>query len=152
MIYTGTKIHDAIDAWAESQVDADIAESIKNNREYNEKYGGRPNYSGGKTPWPTTPEAFDREDVRNQIAESFYDEMPDAGIELPGLGLATKVDSFGGEGQGEDLWLIFKIGDQHYKADHYYASYDGCEPWHGNCSIFPVMGKEVTVTKWVKLP
>jgi hypothetical protein len=159
--FTGTQIHNAINAWAESQVDASIAESIKSNQEYNEKYGGRTVYSYSgyrgepkKVPYPTTPEEFNREDVATQLAEGFYEayDFPKEGVELPGLGTATLVDSYGGEGLGEELWIIVKIGDQHYKFDHFYSSYDGTEPWHGNCTIFPVVGKEVIVTKWVALP
>lgn len=158
MTFTGTQIHEAINAWAETQVDASIAESIKDNKEYNEKYGGRTVYSYGgntkKVPYPTTPEEFSRTEVQDGIAESFYEayNFPAEGVELPGLGTAKLVDSYGGEGLGEELWIVFDIDGQHYKADHYYSSYDGTEPWHGNCTIFPVVGKEVVKTEWVRLP
>jgi hypothetical protein len=143
----------AIDEWAESQVDDSIAESIERNKEYNEKYANdtTPRYGSYRRPvYPTEVEQFDREEIRDEIAEEFYNEMPKEGIELPGLGLVTLVDEYGGEGQGEDYWRIFKIGDNFYKADHYYASYGESEPWQSECTIFPVVGKQVMVTKWVK--
>lgn len=160
MTFTGTQIHDAIGAMAAAKVDEAIAERIEDNKEYNEKYGGRNVYGYGygstpkKVPYPTTPEEFDREEIQDQIAEGFYEayDFPKEGVELPGLGTAKLVDSYGGEGLGEELWIIFEIDGQHYKADHYYSSYDGTEPWHGNCTIFPVVGKEVVKTEWVRLP
>lgn len=152
---SGTQIHEAINAWAETQVDADIAESIERNKEYNEKYGGRKSYySNTVTPWPTDPAEFDREEVRDQIAENFYEHYNPSEsdpVELPGLGTVEFVENFGGEGMGDRQWLVFKIGDQHYQADHYYSSYDGGDPWHGNCTIFPVKGVEVTKIEWQPL-
>jgi hypothetical protein len=155
--FTSTEIHDAIEAMAEAKVDESIAESIENNKEYNEKYGGRTVYGYGyggqtkKVPYPTTPEEFDRDDVRGGIAENFYEayDFPEEGVELPGLGVAKLVDSYGGEGLGEELWIVVQIGDEFYKFDHFYSSYDGTEPWHGNCTIFPVVGREKIVTEWV---
>jgi hypothetical protein len=142
----------AIDEWAESQVDANIAEQIELNKKYNEKYANddtTPRWGSYRRPvYPTEVEQFDREEIRDEIAEEFYNEMPSEGIELPGLGLATLVDEYGGEGQGDDWWRVFKIGDDYYKADHFYSSYD-TEPWHSDCTIFPVVGREKVVTEWV---
>lgn len=155
MAFTGTQIHVAIEAWAESQVDKSIAETIEDNLGYNAKYdSGEYTKASWYRPQPVNAEDFDREEVRDELAEGFYEsyDFPKEGVELPGLGTAKLVDSFGGEGQGDELWIILSIGDQHYKADHYYSSYDGSEPWHGNCTIFPVVGREKTVTEWVRLP
>lgn len=147
MTYTEGQIKAAIDVWAEAQVDAEIAERIQHNKEYIEKYGGngnnryfRPEY------YPTEVDKFDRESVQNELAEAFY-EGEDT-IELPGLGLAKLVDSYGGEGQGDEWWRVFEIDGEFYKADHYYSSYD-TEPWHTDCTIFPVVGREKVVTEWV---
>lgn len=153
--FTGTQIHDAIDAMAEAKVDESIAETIKDNIEYNAKYdSGEYTKSSWYRPQPTKVEEFDREEVRDELAEGFYEayDFPEEGVELPGLGTAKLVDSYGGEGKGEEYWRIYEINGQYYKADHYYSSYDGSDPWHGNCTIFPVVGKEVVKTAWVRLP
>lgn len=151
-VFTGTEIHDAINAWAETQVDAEIADTITRNQAHVEKYG-QPTSSYSRK-YQLTPEEFNREDVREQIAESFYEHYEPKNsdpVELPGLGTAEFVENFGGEGQGDSQWLVFKIGDQHYQADHYYSSYDGGDPWHGTCTIFPVEGREVTKIEWFPL-
>jgi hypothetical protein len=150
--FTGSQIHDAINAWAETQVDAEITESIERNKAYIEKYGESPSRYARRVQLEV--EDFDREEVRDQIAESFYEHFDSSKsdpVELPGLGTVEFVENFGGEGMGDSQWLVFKIGDQHYQADHYYSSYDGGEPWHGNCTIFAVEGKPVTKIEWVAL-
>lgn len=48
-------------------------------------------------------------------------------VEVKGLGKLEYVDSFGGEGQGDDYWVVFKLGGKLYRKDGYYASYDGGE-------------------------
>jgi hypothetical protein len=148
---TESQIREAIDAWAEARVDEHIAESIERNKEYNEKYGGRTDYwnRNKRTPWPTTVEEFNREDEIQRLAEDFYEAYGESERDLPGLGLAKLVDSYGGEGQGDDYWQVWEIAGKFYKADHYYNSYD-VEPWHGNASWFPVVGREKVVTEWVQ--
>lgn len=150
--FTGTQIHDAIDAMAAAGVDESIAESIKWNLEYNAKHdSGEYAKSRYYKPQPVKAEEFDREEIQDQLAEGFYEayDWPKDGVELPGLGIAKLVDSYGGEGKGEEYWIVFEIDGKHYKADHYYSSYDGSDPWHGNCTIFPVIGREKVVTEWV---
>jgi hypothetical protein len=49
---------------------------------------------------------------------------------LPSFGTLSGVEEYGGEGQGEDYWFIFKVlGPQgnvrFFKRDGWYASYDG---------------------------
>lgn len=51
-------------------------------------------------------------------------------LEVEGLGTIEFVESFGGEGQGDSLWVVFKIGDRYFQKDGYYASYDG-GTWDG---------------------
>jgi len=150
--FTDTQIHNAIEAMAEAKVDAYIAETIEDNKKYNAKYdSGEYTKSSWYRPQPTSVEDFSREDIVAELAEGFYEEydFPEEGVELPGLGVAKLVDSYGGEGLGEELWIVFEIDGQHYKADHYYSSYE-TEPWHGNASWFPVVGREKVVTEWVK--
>ena len=136
MTYTGTQIYDAINAWAESAIDADIADSIKWNLEYNAKYdSGEYAKSSWYRPQPVKVEEFDREEIQENLAESFYNEMPDEGIELPGLGLAKLVDSYGGEGKGEEYWIVFSLNGEHpasmapMKARRPGRSSVGMRPW-----------------------
>lgn len=56
------------------------------------------------------------DDLMNEEEQSF---------DVPGLGKVEFVENFGGEGQGDDYWLIFKVGEQYFQQDGYYASHDG---------------------------
>lgn len=144
MTFTQTQIQEAIDAWAETQVDAEIARKVEyNKKRVAESVGNRyfnANY------YPVEVEKFNRNQVRDQIAEQFYEE--DTELEIPGLGTVKLVDSYGGEGQGEEFWRVYEIDGEFYQANHYYNSYD-VDPWHNNASISPVVPKQVTVTRWV---
>lgn len=50
-------------------------------------------------------------------------------LEIAGLGTVSHIESFGGEGQGDQYWMVFKITDgdvsRTFKRDGWYASYDG---------------------------
>ena len=139
------QIRGAIEAWAEAQVDQHILDSIEQNKEYNERYKDNRYFHN----YPTTVEEFNREDELHRLCEDFYEAYgADNERDLPGLGVAKLVDSYGGEGQGDDYWQVWEIAGKFYKADHYYSSYD-TEPWHGNASWFPVVGREKVVTEWV---
>lgn len=60
----------------------------------------------------------------------------------------TPSDSYGGEGQGDSYWYVFKVSDgktvRHVKVDGWYASYSGGEydTWY---EVFP---KQKQVTVW----
>jgi hypothetical protein len=43
----------------------------------------------------------------------------------------TKVDGFGGEGKGEDIWVVVQVGDQLFRKNGYYASHYGTD-WDGS--------------------
>jgi hypothetical protein len=98
--------------------------------------------------------------------DAYFDESPDAIAEFFGdwvepptkddledRGVTFKqVDSYGGEGMGDDYWLVYKFTDittketVSIKFDGYYASYVGSS-YHDRFEVVP---KEVTVTKWEK--
>lgn len=137
---TETDIKGAIDAWADAKVDDEIARRIERNKDYLEKYGENRYYSH-----PVKVEDFNRVSVRNSLAEAVYDRDE---IDIPGLGTVKLVDSYGGEGLGEEYWRVYEIQGNFYKADHFYSSYD-VEPWHSDCTWFPVIGREKVVTEWV---
>ena len=66
------------------------------------------------------------------IAELEWEyRYPDHKIEVPGLGPVAFVDGYtGAEGGGEDVWMVFKVGDQYFRTTGYYLSYDGTT-WDG---------------------
>lgn len=58
----------------------------------------------------------------------FWHEAGDAAVELPSLGITTEpIEDFGGEGMGDSVYVIFKIGDQFFKKDGYYSSWNGTD-------------------------
>lgn len=66
-------------------------------------------------------------------------------IEVDGTSLdVIKVDDFGGEGQGEKLWVVVKIDGKFYRKSGYYSSYDGSE-WDGPFREVSPVQKTITV-------
>lgn len=61
-------------------------------------------------------------------------------------------EQFGGEGQGDDYWIVFYVlhGDEkkYYKIPGWYASHNGREIDPGD--TYEVEPKEVTVIQWHK--
>lgn len=61
---------------------------------------------------------------------SIHDYADDAnGWEVPDLGTVKLVEDFGGEGQGEDYWMVISITDGYttrlFKMNGYHVSHDG---------------------------
>jgi hypothetical protein len=50
----------------------------------------------------------------------------------------------GGEGHGEEVWIVVKVGDQLFKKDGYYASHYGTD-WDGSFREVKAQQKYVTV-------
>lgn len=68
------------------------------------------------------------EDHGDELDGNVYESIKwGSDIEVPGLGKLELVEDFGGEGQGDDYWVVFKVGDQFFKKNGWYASYDGGE-------------------------
>ncbi|AXH49315.1 hypothetical protein HWB76_gp086 [Streptomyces phage Blueeyedbeauty] len=89
------------------------------------------------------------EDTFEGYESEFYGEIRYAGkngMELNGLGTAYSVDyEGGGEGQGENMWVVFRIGDQLFRKYGYYSSWDGSD-WDGD--LEEVEPYEVTVVRY----
>jgi len=75
-----------------------------------------------------------------------YDDTPE---EWKNMNVSfTCVDSYGGEGMGDEYWSVYKFTDNntgeevYVKFDGWYASYEGAT--YGNC--FVVQPKEKTIT------
>ena len=56
------------------------------------------------------------------------------------------VETFGGEGKGDSVWVVVNIGEQFFKAYGYYTSYYGTSDWRGWYEVEPVQ-KVITVYK-----
>lgn len=68
-----------------------------------------------------------------------------ASVDVPGLGKLEYFEDYGGEGQGDDYWVVFKLGDQYFRKDGWYASYDGGEL---DGELYEVKPVEVKVTQY----
>jgi hypothetical protein len=71
-----------------------------------------------------TPEEIDR------LVEDDHDWNWDAlhageDIEVPGLGTVVSVEQHGGEGEGDQYWVVVRIGDRYFRKPGWYASHDG---------------------------
>ena len=67
--------------------------------------------------------------------------------------LVKYVDSFGGEGQGDEYWVVFSVGQgdtkRLFNTPGWYASYEGSELQVDD--IFEVVAKEVVKIEYVKV-
>jgi hypothetical protein len=71
-------------------------------------------------------------------------------VTVDNLGVFEYVDNYGGEGQGDSYWLVFKFTPaagtegRTFKIDGYYQSYDG--GYYDE--LYEVFPKQVMVTQW----
>ena len=56
----------------------------------------------------------------------------------------TTVDDYGGEGKGDDLWVVFTAGTQLFRKSGYYASGYGYE-WDGELEEVRAVEKTIIV-------
>lgn len=66
-------------------------------------------------------------------------------VQLPS-GTAKFFKRYGGEGLGEEYWVIFSVGDELFKVVGYYSSWDGSS-WD-DAEIYKVEPVEVTVIEY----
>lgn len=80
--------------------------------------------------------------------ESYDDIKYGSEGEIPGLGYVKLVDEYGGEGQGDEYWVVFSVSDggvtRLFRMDGYYASYYGSE-FDGDLKEVQARQKTVTV-------
>lgn len=72
-----------------------------------------------------------------------YYELEEDSVELPNIGKTEAIDNYGGEGQGDERWIVFKVGDQLFRLNGYYSSYDG-STWDGGVEEVEAYEKTVT--------
>lgn len=66
-------------------------------------------------------------------------------LDVPNFGKVEFEDSFGGEGQGDDYWVVVKLDDRYFRVDGYYSSWDGGEL---DGELEEVVPKEVKKIEW----
>jgi len=120
-------------------VDEAVSELIENHR-FSGTTDARIDYMGRQVP-PVDWEAFGW--------DAWEDHGQDEPILVEGLGLVNVIETFGGEGQGDDYYMIFRViteeGATHYKLDGRYASYYGGE-YYG--PLEKVTAHEEVITVW----
>lgn len=104
--------------------------------------------------WFNTNEVEEKAEYFDQAWDEFNDALITKDYEekygwntpvLPS-GPAYKVDEYGGEGQGDSLWVVFSVGDKFYKMEGYYSSWDGGS-WEDG-KPYEVEPHEVTVIQY----
>ncbi|CPS09911.1 hypothetical protein I3U64_00365 [Mycobacteroides abscessus subsp. abscessus] len=84
-----------------------------------------------------------------------FDPIPESEIEykhIEGFGHFDVVESFGGEGEGDQYWFVFKITDdngevRYFRRNGWYASFDG---GYYDGPTEEVVAQEKTIIVWVK--
>jgi hypothetical protein len=77
----------------------------------------------------------------------FFDYIERREIYLPTLDeFAEYVKSYQPEQEGNEQWILFKVGDQFFRKYGYYNSWDSPE-WDGK--LTEVIPREVTVIKYI---
>ena len=66
-------------------------------------------------------------------------------VDLPS-GEAKTLDSYGGEGKGDEYWVVFQVGEKIYRVDGYYSSWEGVN-WE-SAEPYEVKPVEVTVIEY----
>lgn len=81
--------------------------------------------------------------------EDGYYAIEQASAEKPlvidGFGAIECVEQRGGEGEGDEYWIVFKIGERYFRKNAFWVSWDGVD-WEG--SIEEVRPEQQTVTVW----
>lgn len=86
-------------------------------------------------------------DYFESAADCIYDALDSGYIDLPS-GKASYVECFGGEGKGDDYWMVFSVGEQLFRFAGYHDSWSGVS-WDGT-ELEEVEAKEVITVKYVK--
>jgi hypothetical protein len=90
---------------------------------------------------------WNNEDVEG--IESWHELKYGCGGHVTGLGKVSHVDSYGGEGKGDEYWVVFSVTDwgvtRHFRMDGWYASYSGAE-FDGD--LKEVAPKQKVITVW----
>lgn len=85
----------------------------------------------------------------NLWLHAFYEggEVEPELLDIPGLPKIEIADVEGGEGDGAEIWVTIKVGDQYFQKYGYYSSW-GDSAIHGD--VYEVFPKQVMRTEWSK--
>ena len=102
---------------------------------------------------------FNLDELESAIEAAFenHEENPDAPYDwyemeeakdwqLGEFGVINGVEGFGGEGQGDEMWVVFTVGDRYFKKTAYYDSWNGAD-WE-NGYFKEVVPKQVMRTEY----
>jgi hypothetical protein len=59
----------------------------------------------------------------NLFMELWYEDAPEELPTLDGIGKVEFVDSWGGEGDGAEIFVVIKVGDRYFQRTGYYSSW-----------------------------
>lgn len=97
--------------------------------------------------------AFTKQEYFEDAWPNFLDELDAWNSEPSSLALPSGQAKFfkryGGEGKGEEYWVIFSVEDELFKVDGYYSSWDGSS-WD-EAEIYKVEPVEVTIIEYQKV-
>lgn len=119
------------------------------------KYGDGPETVAHTEGWGEFSEYIDVQKSRWNDETKKREPLPEDEIEyveFPGIGRIEMVESFGGEGEGDQYWFVFKITDadgnvRFFRRNGWYASFNG---GYYDGPTEEVKPAEKTITVWVK--
>lgn len=79
-------------------------------------------------------------------SELSWDADTNKGVTLSDGSKLEVAHRKGGEGQGEEYFIVFKVGDQFFRIDGFYSSYEGVD-WYDS-ELYEVAPQEVTVIEY----
>jgi hypothetical protein len=94
-------------------------------------------------------EDHEEEESSNAFDDLYYTlDYANEGESLKLMGEPVSlVEQFGGEGQGDEWWVIIKVGERLFRINGWYASYNGRE----STDIEEVKPVEYTATRYDSL-
>lgn len=81
----------------------------------------------------------------SEVVGDLADALDRGPVPLPSGDLEL-VEQFGGEGEGDDYWFVFKVEGQFFKVEGFHSSWEGVN-WEGS-EIKEVEAREVTVIQY----
>lgn len=86
--------------------------------------------------------------LRTDLFMAVWDEMLDALPYIEGLGQLELAEKSGGEGDGAQIHVVLKVGEQYFQQDGYYSSW-GSDEMDGE--VYEVRPKQVQVTQYERV-
>ena len=105
--------------------------------------------------WKYGPDKGKTETMTDVFDWSYWmHETPAEGVDIPGVGHVSREAQHGGEGEGDQAWVVLRIEHEdgqtkYYRKDGYYASFDGMYFDADFTEVTPTP-KTITVYKAVK--